>query len=90
MLRKLSQNYKLEILKYRQKHSSDIVESLDEAVSPIVKSTAVGRKNLLKVNAEVVKLMALSDDKTMKKYYADILKQLNWADGRLKQLGKPE
>lgn len=65
-------------------------ESLDEAVSPIVKSTAVGRKNLLKVNAEVVKLMALSDDKTMKKYYADILKQLNWADGRLKQLGKPE
>jgi hypothetical protein len=26
----------------------------------------------------------------MKKYYADILKQLNWADGRLKQLGKPE
>jgi hypothetical protein len=34
--------------------------------------------------------MALSDDKTMKKYYADILKQLNWADGRLKQLGKPE
>lgn len=65
-------------------------ESIDEAVSPIVKSTAVGRKNLLKVNAEVVKLMALSDDKTMKKYYADILKQLNWADGRLKQLGKPE
>ena len=78
------------IVKYRQAHKKDIVESLDEAVSPIVKSTAVGRKNLLKVNAEVVKLMALSDDKTMKKYYADILKQLNWADGRLKQLGKPE
>ena len=73
-----------------RKNIKELKESLEEAVSPIVKSTAVGRKNLLKVNAEVVKLMALSDDKTMKKYYADILKQLNWADGRLKQLGKPE